>query len=467
MSARVLVVGLDAGDPTTARELAADGRMPTLARLLDEGTQHPLTESRGESYVAERWTSLVTGVGPEVHRYYCWADADPERWADRRAPLDPDAVPRLWDHLSRTGRRVAVIDVPRQPLSRVHGIQLCDWGTHDRIRTRSWPRRLTADLDTRFGQYPMARALGPTPDPGAPCDVLLRSGSDHRSIDELRELVGLLRQSVDAKTRLSEDLLTNDEWDLFFTVFGETHCAAHQFWHLRHPARPREHEQAAHLGDVVADTFERLDASLARHLDAVGPAATVVVVLHTGMMKARGGNDLLPAIAARLAGRSALFRSCEFTNNVGTIRFRVAGRDVDGEMTESSIASATARLTDELLALIDHETGASAVHAVRTRAEVHPGVHDDALPDLFVEWNGDHVIREVSSPTIGTVTAPRRTARSSDHTSDGLVLVRGPTTVAGAGRTLDPTELAPMIAAMLGVDYETGRDVVTASTSSA
>jgi hypothetical protein len=67
MSARVLVVGLDAGDPTTARTLAADGRMPVLARLLAESAQYPMTRAYGGAYVAERWTSIATGVGPEIH----------------------------------------------------------------------------------------------------------------------------------------------------------------------------------------------------------------------------------------------------------------------------------------------------------------------------------------------------------------------------------------------------------------
>jgi len=444
MSARVLVVGLDAGDPGTVRELAASGRMPALARLLKSGAQYPMSEPRGGAYIAERWTTLVTGVGPEVHRYYCWAAAG------EPAPLDPARIRRLWDVVSSAGYRVAVIDVPRQPISEINGIELFEWAAHDRDHgTRSWPPELAAEIEARFGPYPLSAAARDYPGQVAPCDVILRTGDDDRTLDQLRELKTLVRDSLELKARVSEHLLESEPWDLFFTVIAESHCATHQFWHLHDPADDRDRDFAAALGDVVAEAFERIDATIARHMQLAGQVATTVVVLHSGMAPLSGGNGVLREVVKRLAGPSQQFSVCTFTNRIGTIRLRPESRG-GGTDPRHAAGSVVDRLTTELLQLVDDDTGSPAVRAVRMRAEVFPGHDDDTLPDIFVEWQGRHLIRAVSSPTIGTVTAERETARTGDHTAEGLVIVHGPGIAPGIHSTMDPLAFAPLVCDLVG-----------------
>ena len=199
--------------------------------------------------------------------------------------------------------------MPRQPLSEINGIQLCEWATHDRDHgTRSWPPELAAKIEARFGPNPLTLAARNYAGRLAPCDVILRTGHDDRTLDQLRKLKMLVSDSLELKARVSEHLLESEPWDLFFTVIGESHCATHQFWHLHDPLNDRAHALLAALGDVVADTFERIDATLARHVQLAGSEATTVVVLHSGMAPLSGGNGVLREVVngspARLA-RSA------------------------------------------------------------------------------------------------------------------------------------------------------------------
>jgi predicted AlkP superfamily phosphohydrolase/phosphomutase len=449
MTTRVLVVGLDAGDPTVARALAASGRMPALAELLARGARFPVTGAR-DSFVADRWTTMVTGVGPEVHRYYSWCEFDRERGTDRPGPLDPAGVARLWDVATDAGQRVAVLDVPRQPLAEVNGVQLCEWGAHDRdVGTSSWPPQFVEEVEARVGAHPLGAAVEGRTGQFAPCDVVLRSG-DPRSRAERRDLATLIRRSTDVKAQLSEHALASEGWDLFFTVFAETHCAAHQFWDLHDPSNRRERRLAAKLGDVVADTFVRIDHSIGRLVQLAGPDAAVVVVLHTGMAQFRGGNALLSEVTRRLAGSTHAFVTCGFTGQVGTIRLRIAGRDVGGTVEPHDVPEVVERLTEDLTVLVDGDTGRSAVRSVRTRAEAFPGVTDDSLPDLFVDWSGEHAISQVSSPTIGTIAADPG-PRTGYHTPDGLVVVRAPGMEPGARAPMEPAAFTPMVATLLGI----------------
>jgi predicted AlkP superfamily phosphohydrolase/phosphomutase len=453
MTARVLVVGLDAGDPGTARALAATGRMPAFADLLSRSASFPMAEAR-DCFVAERWTTMVTGVGPEVHRYYSWCVFDAAQGIDVPAPLDPAGVARLWDVASAAGRRVAVFDVPRQPLARVNGVHLCEWGAHDHdCGTRSWPPDLLAELDVGFGMYPLGAAAADRTGQFAPCDVVCRSEGHPRTRPERRALAKLIRESTDMKARVCEHYLGSDEWDLFFTVFAEPHCAQHQFWDLHRPSGRRERRLAARIGDVVADTFERIDRSLERLVQLAGHDAAIVIVLHTGMAPAMGGNGLLGEVTKRLAGSTSAFVACGFTGHVGAIRLGISGRDPRGCISPDAVPEVVGRLTNELAALVNDDTGTPAVRSVRTRADAFPGVDDDSLPDLFVDWNGEHVIRSVSSAAIGTVTAGQG-PRTGYHTPDGIVLVCAPGVEPGARAPIDPAVFTPMVATMLGLDSQ-------------
>ncbi len=454
MTARVLVIGLDAGDPTTVRELAAAGRMPTMARLLAEGAVRPMTEPRGGAYVAERWTSIATGVGPAVHGFHTWARYDTGRDGDRTVSVDPHATPRIWDVLSAAGRRVAVIDVPRQPPSDVNGILIHEWGTHDRtVGTETSPAALVAALEAEHGEHALAAARAEGEPNVSTCDVICRSGRERRTNHQLRALDALLRASVRTKSGASEALLGSEPWDLFFTVFGESHCATHQLWHLHRPTTPRDRESRALLGDPVEETFATIDASIARHLDLAGPDTTTFVVLHTGMETRGGGRDLFPAVLRCLPDAAALVPCSVPTGN--GIRLLVRGRDPGGVVEPGDVEAVVERVRASLLELVDDRTGTAAVASVRRRAEVVPELaDDDRLADLYLEWHEHGSLDRVSSPELGIVHADRVGVRTGDHTPDGLLVVHGAGATPGGAEPIDPVEVAPWIAELLGVPFD-------------
>jgi predicted AlkP superfamily phosphohydrolase/phosphomutase len=345
-----------------------------------------------------------------------------------------------------------VLDVPRQPRARVNGIQLCEWGSHDRdLGTCSWPPDVVSDIESQEGEHPLAAVARDHRGQFAPCDVAFRADDGPRTSAERRALAAVVRESAEVKARVSERLLASDQWDLFFTVFAESHCATHQFWDLHEPDDVADPSLATEVGDVVADTFARIDRSLEQLIRLAGAGATVVLVLHTGMAPDSGGNAILPEVVTRLAGPSLPFVACAFSNAVGAIRVRVEGRDRGGTVAPLAVPGVVAGLSDDLMGLVDDNTGTPAVRAIHTSAEAFPAFRDDTLPDLLVEWNGQDAIRSVSSRAVGTVTVVNAAPRTGNHTPDGLVVVAGPGIEAGSREPMDPASFSPMVAAMLDV----------------
>jgi predicted AlkP superfamily phosphohydrolase/phosphomutase len=158
-------------------------------------------------------------------------------------------------------------------------------------------------------------------------------------------------------------------------------------------------------------------------------------------------DDVGPAVRAR----RRFFRSPN--NSVyGGARINLENREPRGLVRAGEFDATCEALRQDLLALVNVDTGRPAVRAV-DRLDAHylrpPG---DALPDLIIDWNHDAPIETVWSPKIGFVHAPYTNWRTGDHKPGGLLLAAGPGIAAGADLGEIPiADLGPTICARLGV----------------
>ncbi len=501
---RLLMLALDAGDPSLIRRWAAEGHLPTFARLLRGGAVRPIDTPAGVLEGAV-WPTLISGVSPATHAMISYLQLRPGTydltWGIRADRL---AVPTFYERLSRAGKRVVVVDVPfDRPVPGLNGLQLVNWGAHDGLWSwarSSWPAELVDDVARRFGNHPV-----PT------CD---REGRTRADYLELRE--ALLR-GVAKKVEVLQHLMAEGApWDLFFGVFSESHCAGHQCWHFLDPGHPRHDGAApAALVDIVRDVYAAIDAGLGRLLEAAPPGAHTLVLLSHGMGPYYAGSHLIDDVLERLGvnpehpgnarlpsreeavagvGRGAwaarrlvppelrarakagapgrLARALWHwthpevnpwprmrafavpTNNMtGAIRINLAGRENDGTVQPGTEYHALcSELSEAFLALDNADTGRPAVRWVRRADELYDGPRLAELPDLFIEWEHDRPIATLRSPRIGTVSRPHRGSRTGDHLAGGLVIGHGPRLAglaAGGLRTLD---VAPTILDFFGLD---------------
>jgi predicted AlkP superfamily phosphohydrolase/phosphomutase len=476
--ARVLVVGLDAADPSLVCELASAGRLPTIASLLRERALARVTNPDGV-YVGAVWPTLFTATSPG-HHGRCWPGRiHPGTYQVRPfEPSDLGAEP-FWSALDRVGRRVAVVDVPQTRADPDLGVtQVVEWGAHDAVvGFQTSPSSLAGDLVARFGRHPVDG-----------CD---RYGAEAQH-DQLAR--GLL-SGVDRKAELTRFLLDQADWDLFMVVFSESHCVGHQCWHLHDGHHPRHDATVtAVMGDPVVDVYERLDAALGHLLAGVAPDAEVFVLLSHGMGPHYNGSALFTDVLRRLelawdrqpsTWATARDRLAHGWNHVArrlrlrprktwvldgsrpffrapnaalcsAIRINVIGREPAGVVAPGEeYEELCSALEAELLTLVNVETENRAVRRVLRPVELFNGPNVAQMPDLLVEWHQESPIRSLASPTVGRVEGEYQGHRTGDHRRDGLLLRRGPTAARHTGNVVDACDLAPAACALLDVPLRT------------
>jgi predicted AlkP superfamily phosphohydrolase/phosphomutase len=476
--AKVLAIGLDSADAELLRRLCDSGDLPVLESVRARGQWGPLRSPTGLADDGT-WASFYTGVSPGRHGRYFFRAITPgsyatPRWKDKYLMHTP-----FWDVLSDAGSRIAVIDVPKCPLStKINGIHVTDWLVHGRDHaTASHPSGLASQLISRFG-HDRTDCLGAS---RWLCDSMaLEPGS-------YDEFLASLISSLNDKLTFTAETLERGGWDLFLVVFKEAHCAGHKFWHLQDSSHPAFSEPlAARYGEAVRGVYRRLDAAIGRLLEIAGPETRVIVFSDLGMASNYTGNLLLGNILHRLelqrrsaAGRITLHAQLAavaaarrwlgrggqvFSRSIrqfyalpngeqsGAIRLNVVGREPKGIIAPGAEYDAVCDyLVTALSELVDPDSGNSIVDKVIRTRDIYHGPHTDRLPDLLVMWNRRGCISGAASELIGVIRRADPGIRPGGHIADGLYCLALP----GNRKRQNPVpasivDIAPTIADWLG-----------------
>ena len=131
MPAKVLILAFDALEETLVDRWAAEGHLPTFAKLGGRAATHPLDNT--VTYLPDTlWAELTTGKSAPAAGLY-WQPEQVHVGEARLRANRPDDfdLPRFWRHASDAGKRVAVIDaVYALPEPGLNGVVLRDWGAH-------------------------------------------------------------------------------------------------------------------------------------------------------------------------------------------------------------------------------------------------------------------------------------------------------------------------------------------------
>ena len=507
---RLLVLGIDAASPDLLDAWIADGTLPNLRALASRGV---VGRTRGVDgfHIGSTWPSLYTGTDPSHHGVHYLVQLVPGTYQLRYSATDEFVRGEpFWRTLSNAGQRVAVLDVPLSRLDTdLNGVHVVEWGGHDSVYGfQCAPGDYGRDLAARYGTHPL----------GGSCDAIRRSAEDYGAFLDRLEV------GVTKKLAWTKELLARRGWDLFMQVFTEAHCTGHQCWHLHDASHPAHDPTiASTLGDPLRRIYRSIDGAIGQLVAAAGNDTPVVVFSAHGMSHWYGAQFLLEAMLVRLgvtaplpgapqdsAGVRGLARSawrtlpasvrgpiysvrqrlagaesrtsqppafsvdaarslCFPLNNglaVGGIRLNLVGREPEGRLHAGAEADAfVARLTADLLGIVDDRTGGPLVRRVVRTAECYGGPMLDHLPDLLVEWSdeiptgstglngGRGALVRANSPKIGVIEGRNDYTRTGEHRPGGWFVTAMPGVAPRPlGREVSLLDLAPTFARLVGVD---------------
>ncbi|MFH1680764.1 MAG: alkaline phosphatase family protein [Candidatus Eisenbacteria bacterium] len=491
---RLLLVGLDAAEPSLIERWTEEGALPNLARLRRNGCYGRLA-TVAPYLTGSPWPTFYTGTSPGAHGHYHVLQWNPRRGAMERPFGDWLPLTPFWRAFAAAGPRPIVLDMPlAYPPRPFEGIEISGWAAHDVLGPpASHPPEALSLFRGGFGRRVMrTEVYGP------------------QKTIPLLDLPPRLSGATEQLARMGASLMRRETWDLFFVGFGAAHRAGHKLWDETSAAGSVKPGTREIFRSAFRGVYAALDEAIGVLVEAAGSGTTVLVfslhgmgpnnsreilfpemlrrVLHRSRVSAAGPpprsrlvrlRDAVPIelrravksrfplpIQDRLTAfwrrSSAVWEAAEaFTlpaDQHGYVRINLKGRERDGVVSEESYESLRDAIAEGVRTFRDARSGEPIVaDVVRPDRALPAGDRAGLLPDLVVIWSETPAAghEAVASDRFGTIPWPtpgrNPDGRSGNHRGEGFLLAAGEGIPRGdrieSGTILD---LAPTICARLG-----------------
>jgi len=357
---------------------------------------------------------------------------------------------RLWDILSRSGKRSIVIGVPgTYPPRTLNGLLIGCFLTPDTSCDYTYPTELKDEIARVVGEYVL--------------DVRdFRSGNKNKILADIYEMTR-------KRFQLARHLLTKEDWDYFMMVEMGVDRIHHAFWDDMDPAH-RFYEAGNKFENAIHDYYEEVDREIGKLLEFADDATAVLVVSDHGAKRMNGGicvNEWLiangylslaekPASPMPLSKAKVDWSRTKAWGDGGyyaRIFLNVAGREPNGTIAPEEYENLREELAAGLKAIPD-ENGQEIGTKVFRPEELYKEVRGVA-PDLIVYF-GDLYWRSVGTVGGGRIhTFENDTGPDgANHAQNGIFLFRPATDGIPGGRRIEGlriTDIAPTILQLFGL----------------
>jgi len=408
---RIVVIGIDGGEWKVIRRLWAEGKLPNLRKLADRGVTATLRTAYNSSPVI--WTTIATGVTPPIHGITDFVVPTPQ--GDVPISSSVRKVPALWNMLSRTGRRVAVLGW---------------WG--------SWP------AEEVNGVVLTDRALLDLPSRVSPASYMPTFLADLRAADADPGLFGAEEnERRDRVMARSAARFAREGFHLVLAYFRSPDIVSHNEWKYFEPDQFAgvDPVELAERGGEVPRIYEAVDREVGRIVAAAPPEANVVVLSDHGFHAAKREEikvfldmdrvleRLGHLVRAKDSGAAVDFARSRFYTygtppfrRVKLLRFSLAGREPGGQVRPEEREVLLKRLAEELAAVTNAQ--GEPIFTVRP---VRPRSGEDG--DFAVVVSQELVTRTLrvrDTPFIGAVESISRISGTHTRSTHGILLAAGP-----------------------------------------
>jgi predicted AlkP superfamily phosphohydrolase/phosphomutase len=444
-----MLIGLDCAAPELVFDRWLDD-LPNLKRLYRNGVHGPL-RSCDPPITVPAWSVMMSSKSPGTLGVYGFRNRADHSY-DRYSIANSLAIKedRLWDILSRSGKRSIVIGVPgTYPPRPVNGLLVGCFLTPDTSCDYTYPAELKDEISGVVGEYVV--------------DVRdFRSGNKNKILADIYEMTR-------KRFQLARHLLTKEDWDYFMMVEMGVDRIHHAFWDNMDPAH-RFYEAGNKFENAIHDYYEEVDREIGELLAFADDATTVLVVSDHGAKRMDGGicvNEWLiangyltlaekPASPMPLSKAKVDWSRTKAWGDGGyyaRVFLNVAGREPNGTIALEDYEKMREELIVGLKAIPD-ENGQKIGTKVFRPEQLYKEVRGVA-PDLIVYF-GDLYWRSV-----GTVGGERIHTFENDtgpdganHAENGIFVLRPAKDGIPDGRQIQGlriTDVAPTILQLFGL----------------
>ena len=261
---KILVIGLDGGTWDVLLPWIQEGKLPTLANLMQEGVWGSL-QSTIPPISPTAWASFMTGMNPGKHGILDFTyrrDGMLDRVPVNARIRDGRS---LWRILSDAGKRAVVINVPlTYPPEEINGVLISGFPVPRDSMTYTHPPELAHRLAARG--YNLA-------------DVPTQTYSPANLEPFLEELY----QRMEERTCVALELMDQIDWDFFMVHYIETDKAQHELLnYLAYERGKTTCGKAGQAGQAILHLFQEADQHVQRLIEAASDNCTVLIVSDHG-----------------------------------------------------------------------------------------------------------------------------------------------------------------------------------------
>lgn len=258
-SQRVLIIGWDGAPFDLLKPWADKGELPHLSALLARGCGGTL-ESVMPIVSPAAWTSILTGVRPEVHGVFGFVHPEERTHRPKLTSALDRRTSALWEILSEAGIESAFLWVPTTyPPEPLRGIMVSGMGTPGIYADFTYPKELKSGLLEQFGP----KIMEP--------DIIGRDPEEY--LDELLD-------NIRVQGRAAEYLLSQNSPRLSMVVFTQSDRVQHFFWD-----QMRSNDfgtESTSRQNAILRVYRELDRVLGDLARALGPDDFLILVSDHG-----------------------------------------------------------------------------------------------------------------------------------------------------------------------------------------
>ena len=238
---KLLIIGLDGATFDLIKPWAAEGKLPTLARLMQDGVTGDL-ESTLPPVTSPAWPTFMTGKNPGKHGVFDFIR--PRAGTFDMVNASQIKGKLLWEILSEAGYSVGVLNVPiTYPPRQVNGYMVPGLLSPDQGKT-VYPPDLLKPYEAELGKYRL------TP------NVQYKAGNEDEFIADLHDL-------IDTQLRYALRLMKDHPTDVLMLHFLATDNGSHALWRFMDQTHPRHDPAlAAKYGDALLKVYQHLDEAV-------------------------------------------------------------------------------------------------------------------------------------------------------------------------------------------------------------